>query len=91
MTVSRIKWKRAIAAAVSWELREFANYHGALNKWVLGLLINTQTPAGLYSNAGKKPNSWQGAMADITLNSAVVFSVMDNDKKDTEWFQKQGK
>lgn len=30
-------------------------------------------------------------MADITLNSAVVFSVVDNDKKDTEWFQKQGK
>ncbi len=54
---------------------------GALNKWVLSLVINSETLRRVFSDAGREPNRRQGAMKEQILTTAVVFPLWETTKR----------
>lgn len=58
---------------------------GALNKWVSGLVINTETLRHRLSDTGRKPDRGQGAMKGRALTTAAFFVHYGNDNEGTRW------
>lgn len=58
---------------------------GALNKWILGLVINTETQRRGFSDAGREPDRRQSARKESALTITVFFPLWHNSKEGTNW------
>lgn len=54
---------------------------GALNKWILGLVINTEAQRRGFSEAGREPDRRQSAMKESALTIAVFFPLWEIAKR----------